>query len=465
MNENVKFKKASVYYLIGTLFNKGIGFITVPIFTRILTVADYGIVTTYNSWVGIISMFISLALYMAVRLSFVDYEHNVNDFLSSILLFTIVYGIFILTSVYVVVYILPISANIGVIILCLLQALGSALIEDISQFLLMQVRYCFRTIILIVPNLLSTIISVIVIRFVLSCNLYWGRIIPNALITFTIGLGLTLYFLPKGKIALNRAYLKYGLKLSLPLVLHGIALNILSQSDRTMITWLREASETGIYGLIYNFSMIATVITTAFDGIWVPFFMENMKKNLNAEINKYSLKYVELMTIAMVGVVLVGPEIVKLLATKAYWEGILIIPPIVLSNYLIFIYTLYVYVEHFHKKTLFISINTMLAAAVNIILNYFFIIRWGYIGAAYSTLLSYILSLILHYVYARKLNKTVLPIKQFVIPLVIIVFAVIIFYLFIDNWVIRWIVAFSCAILLAIKEKTFVMTIMKKKAS
>ena len=64
MNDNVSLKKASTFYLIGSLFNKGIGFITVPIFTRILTLSDYGIVTTYNSWVSIISMFISLALYM-----------------------------------------------------------------------------------------------------------------------------------------------------------------------------------------------------------------------------------------------------------------------------------------------------------------------------------------------------------------------------------------------------------------
>ena len=47
MNDNVSLKKASTFYLIGSLFNKGIGFITVPIFTRILTLSDYGIVTSH----------------------------------------------------------------------------------------------------------------------------------------------------------------------------------------------------------------------------------------------------------------------------------------------------------------------------------------------------------------------------------------------------------------------------------
>lgn len=79
--------------------------------------------------------------------------------------------------------------------------------------------------------------------------------------------------------------------------------------------------------------------------------MDNMKKGDSKAINEYFLKYIELMTIAMIGVILVGPEVVKLLSTREYWQGIVIIPPIVLSNYLIFIYTLYVYIEHFYKKT------------------------------------------------------------------------------------------------------------------
>lgn len=64
------YKKASTCYLIGNIFNKGIAFLTVPIFTRILSTSDYGIVTTYNSWIGIVSMLLGFALHMAIRSSF-----------------------------------------------------------------------------------------------------------------------------------------------------------------------------------------------------------------------------------------------------------------------------------------------------------------------------------------------------------------------------------------------------------
>lgn len=462
MENNVK--KASSYYLVGTIFNKGIGFITIPIFTKILSMTDYGVVTTYNSWVTIVSMFISLALYMAIRSSFVDYENKVNDFLSTILLFTTCYGLCLAIFICVAIILLPISINIGLVVLCFMQAIGSALIEEISQFLMMRVNYRFRTAIMVLPNLLSTIIAIIAIRYIVQHNQYLGRIVPNALITFGIAILLLVLFLPKGTIKINKEYLKYGLKISMPLVLHGIALNILSQADRTMISAIRSTSETAIYGLIYNFSMIATVITTALDGIWVPFFMRNMRdKNYNP-INLYSNKYIEIMAIAMIGVVLVGPEIVKLLSIESYWEGINIIPPIVLSNFLIFLYTLYVYVEHYYKKTMFISFNTTTAAVLNIVLNVFFIRNWGYVGAAYSTLISYAVSLVLHYIYARKLNRTVFPLKQIMLPLLLIIVVVILFYLFLNQWFARWALAFVCLVCLLVKEKEFLKSSINKRS-
>ena len=43
------FAEAGALYFIATLFNKGIGFVTVPIFSRILTTSDYGRACEKNS--------------------------------------------------------------------------------------------------------------------------------------------------------------------------------------------------------------------------------------------------------------------------------------------------------------------------------------------------------------------------------------------------------------------------------
>ena len=72
----------------------------------------------------------------------------------------------------------------------------------------------------------------------------------------------------------------YLLKISLPLIIHTIALNVLSQSDRTMLSALRNTSETGVYSLVYNFSMIATVLVSTMESIWIPWFSRKIKEKL-----------------------------------------------------------------------------------------------------------------------------------------------------------------------------------------
>ena len=83
-------KKASTYYLIGTFFNKGMSFLTVPIFTRLLSTYDYGIVNTYTSWSGIISVVFGFAIYMGIRAAFIDHEDVIDDFMSVCNTFTII---------------------------------------------------------------------------------------------------------------------------------------------------------------------------------------------------------------------------------------------------------------------------------------------------------------------------------------------------------------------------------------
>ena len=423
---------------IGSLFNKGFAFLTVPIFTRILSTTDYGIVTTYNSWISILSMVMGFAIHMGIRAAFIDYKEKIDDFVSVTTTFTLLCGGVMCLFIGGGAYLLRINVDLTLIVLCLLQGLATALVQNYSMYLMMQYRYKFRTALMILPNLLSVGASVFAILFVVKTDLYMGRIVPTALINAAFGLITVALVYARSHVLYNREYLKYGLAISMPLVLHGIALNILSQSDRTMITWLADASQTGVYSLIYNFSMIATVITTSLDGVWVPWFTERLKNREIKSINDLAVDYINLMTYAMVGVMFVGPEVVKLLASSKYWEGISIIPPVVLANYIIFAYTLYVNIEHFYKKTPYITVNTLIAAGSNLILNYIFIPLYGYVAAAYTTLFSYLLAFVLHARYAKKLEPDVYPLKSFVRPLAHIFGAMIVFYLFMNEWYIRW---------------------------
>lgn len=452
-NNQNKLKYASTYYLFGSLFNKGIAFFTVPIFTRLLSTSDYGIVTTYNSCIAILSMVVGFALHTGIRIAFVDYKDEMKDFIATTTTFTLLSGGVLSAIIMLISRLVSFNLNTALIVLCLLQSVATALIEDYSMYLMMQYRYKFRTALMILPNLIAVVLSIITIKFILTDNLYLGRIIPTTSTIIMFGLMVCLLVYSKSRCLLNREYLKYALSFSLPLILHGIALNILSQSDLTMITWLADSSQTGIYSLIHNFSMIATVITTSLEGIWVPWFYNKLQKKNYSEINVVAKDYINLMTYCMIGVIMAGPEVVKLLASSTYWDGIKIIPPIVISNFIIFAYTLYVNIEHYHKKTKGITINTIIAAITNIVLNFLFISRFGYVAAAYTTLTSYLVSFILHARKSKKLEPDLYPIKYFTLPLVEIAVATILFYVFMDNAIVRWFDVILFVIAMLVKER------------
>ncbi|MBR3614185.1 MAG: oligosaccharide flippase family protein [Clostridia bacterium] len=446
-----KEKKASILYLFSTLFNKGIAFLTVPIFTRLLSTSDYGLATTYTSWVDIFTVVLSLALYMSIRTAFVDFKEEKKEFLNTIITFTLIISFVFNTIVIILGQIFRL--DIFLIVCAIIQGTAGALLIDYQQYLMMELKYVQRSIFLSLPNFLGAILSIIILLYIPMSQKYMGRIIPMLITHILFGIVIMCCVYKKQKPLINKKYLKYGLTLSLPLVLHGIALNVLSQSDRTMITVLASSSETGIYSLVYNFGMIATVITTALEGVWVPWFMSKIEKNSIEEINDKALDYIKLITCAMVGLILVGPEILKILASKEYWEGINIIPPIVLANYFVFMYSLHVNVEHYYKKTLVITVNTIIAAVVNVILNFLFIPKYGYVAAAYTTVIAYLVALILHAKCTYKLEKNIFPIKDIINPIVTIGIITIMYHIWMNNIIVRWGIFAIYMMTILIKEK------------
>nr|WP_288347551.1 oligosaccharide flippase family protein [uncultured Anaerostipes sp.] len=456
-----KGKQAGTLYFIATLFNKGIAFLTIPIFSRILTTADFGIVTTYSSWVDIFTVVFSLALYLSIRTAFVDFEGKEISYLNTVISFTLLFGtiigIAILgTNIYIIKF------DIVLIILAISQGIGSAILNDYMTYLMMKLDYVKRTFFMIMPNFISVVLALLIINSGFISKRYMGRIWPMAIVYIIFGviICIDVYKVARPKIIFEQ--IQYGLKFSLPLVLHGIALNILSQSDRTMITWLAGADQTGIYSLVYSFGMIATVITTALEGLWVPWFFGKLKNKSINDINKCAVDYIKLMTFAMIVLIMIGPEVYKFLADKSYWGGIKIIPPIVLANYMIFAYSLYVNVEHYYKKTKGVTVNTLIAAGCNIILNLIFIPIFGYVAAAYTTLVSYFVALLLHARCSKKIEKKVLPFKIFIMPFLEILGITLIYYLLLNMTLIRWSILIVLMCLAIIKNRELIIQYLKK---
>lgn len=424
-------------YLFGNLFNKAIAFITVPIFTRMLTTSEYGIVSTYSSWVLILAVIVGLSLGNTVRNAYVDYHTSLYKYFSSVLFCALLNFVFLLLICFCIIQKVQLKIETPLIIFCLIESFGSFVINAAIMKYVMEEKALKRTIFLVLPNLISTIISIILLMNIKGMN-YYGRIIPTCIVTAVFGFGLLFYYFYKGRCFVKREYWSYALSLSLPLIFHSLSTYILSISDRSLIAYFCGTSDTGIYSLVYSFSMIATVIISSAEYMWIPFFTKKLINNKKDIINKTAKFYIEIITVVISLLIMVSPEILVLLASKDYWSGKFIIAPIVLASYYTFLYSISVNAEFYYKKTKFIAFNTVIAAAINIILNIIFIPVYGAFAAAYTTLISYIISFVIHYLYMKKVDCELFPFKLYIKPVCLIMFLALVMQISLDYWMIRW---------------------------
>ena len=94
--------KASMWYLACSVLQKAIGFLTTPIFTRVMGTSDFGVVSMYNSWEAIFTVFCTLYLYNGVyNNAMIEYKYDKDGFTSSMQTLTTVLSVAVFGVVYV----------------------------------------------------------------------------------------------------------------------------------------------------------------------------------------------------------------------------------------------------------------------------------------------------------------------------------------------------------------------------
>ena len=100
-----------------------------------------------------------------------------------------------------------------------------------------------------------------------------------------------------------------------------------------------------------------------------------------------------------------APEAVRIFAPKSYYEAIYCIPPVAMGVLFLYSYDLFAKFVFYYERTIMIMLASIGGAILNIALNYIGIKMFGYIAAAYTTLICYIAFDIFHYVLMTKICK------------------------------------------------------------
>lgn len=434
-----KYLTASIYYVIGNVIGQGVVLLSSSIFTRMMSKEAYGLVNTYAAWVLVLNTFIGLNLFITVRNAYIDYYERYEEFVSSVLLLSLEAFCVFTTVILAGIKLLHIQVDLFVVLLAAVQAISLHTINYEMAVQAMQNKYKQRTLLMIFPNCVHTILSILLI-FWYTDNQYYAKIIGNMFGLFVFAISIIIWRFSHKKPKYVAEYWKYALSISLPAILNTLSDLVLIQSDRIMLTELVGADETAVYSLVYNIGAVIYALYTAINGAWAAWFYKNLAKNEEQKIKRIQTIYLYGFIVLTIGILTVSPEVIKILSPESYWQGINYVNLIVMASFLMFEYAFFTTYLMYRKENGIIAVNTVMAAVLNIGLNYYFIPRYRGVGAAVATIISYIILYLLHYRVIRKQGTECFCLRKMFLGIGIIAGYAGLFYFIQNQLVIRSIV-------------------------
>lgn len=397
--------KASFWFLICSFFQRGISVITTPIFTRLMTTQEYGQYSVFQSWMDIMTIFVSLKLYAGVFLQGIVKQTDKNRFAAAMqgLSFTlfIIWGIIVCSFHSFFTKLTSLTAVQLVAMLSLIWTTGVFSYWSVEQRTIN--NYKPLIVITLLTSFLKPMLGIVLV--IESDDKVTARILGLAFVELLFYVSLFIKDMKKGKCFCDKAIWKYALSFNLPLLPHYLSMAVLNSSDRIMIKYYAGESKAGIYSLAYSIALIMTLFNSALLQTVEPWLYKKINANEQRDIPKVG--YVTLILIAFVNIILIAfaPEAVKIFAPAEYMEAIWIIPSVAMSVYFMFAYSLFAAFEFYFEKTRYITVATLIGAIANIVLNMIFIPVFGYYAAGYTTLVCYMVFAIMHYWFMTKICR------------------------------------------------------------
>jgi O-antigen/teichoic acid export membrane protein len=190
----------------------------------------------------------------------------------------------------------------------------------------------------------------------------------------------------------SRSMLSRAAAFGLPKVPHGLAVQVLNLSDRKLIEIFATLAESGLYHIAYMMGTGVKFFLSAFELAWSPFVYAQLEKpdapRILSRIATYA--FAVLAGFGLLNAVF-GRELLFLMAKPKFHAAHPVIPIVVLAYVMQGVFALTSIGIGISKKTRYFPIITIAAAALNVVLNLFWIPRFGILGAAWSTVAGYAL--------------------------------------------------------------------------
>lgn len=405
------FRKSSVYGL-GSFLVIGLNFLVLPLYTRYLTPEEFGIVYLSRAMVLILSIIISLGIHRSV----VYFYHRTSDTeerrktMGALWLFTLF---------------------VSVLIILILNGLGRTILPSLSHgalpslFFQLSIWTAFFTTLGLLPltllqakeqpdryvvlTLIRTLLVIgITLKFIVwddrgAYGYLWGALLASAIMLIPSVLFVMKDVVLQWKATILRPALGY----SLPLVPHDLSGWVLEYSDRVILERFVSLDAIGVYSFGYQIASIMGNIAIAIKDAWLPFLFSTTQvqdKAYDPTLSRMVTYYVFALCWIGLGISLYSRSLLTLFVDPAYLASYPIILWVVagrLCNGLYFIPVNFLFLK---SKTIWIPVITLTSGICGIAMNLLLVPSYGIIAAAWVTLLSYAIMMIVAWFVAERIH-------------------------------------------------------------
>lgn len=400
----------SAVYSFANLLQKGVGFLMIPVYTHFLTPSDYGVLEMMDLTMMVLATITGMKIGGAIIRFYYRYDsleekrEVLSTGLMGITFFALAMALILELSAR------PISGFVlGSVeythlfqIIFISMALQTIAVVPESLLLAQKRSVTFSTITLL------TFVSYLTfnILFIVGMKMGVMGMVISTLITKMLNVSMLFTvtwreFNMKFSLEKFKAMLSY----SLPLIPAGLCLFAIHYSDRYFIQKFVSLDELGLYSLGYKFGMIISVIVAQpIFRIWNTQRYDIAKKPGSEEVFGRMFTYI-IFAFILVGLFIstLIDETIAIMAPESY-QGAAGIVALVVAGYILFgcasFAQLGMYVNY---KTKYLFPIQFLTALINVILNLLLIPIYGIMGAAFSTMMTFLCLTIFSFIVSQKL--------------------------------------------------------------
>ncbi|MBL8202139.1 MAG: polysaccharide biosynthesis protein [Chromatiales bacterium] len=389
-------RDASLYSL-STLLARGFSFITVPVFTRILSPADYGALDLLSYAAVLAPLVIGAGLDQAVGRYYLDSsldEEERRRIAST--------GLFYNLIAFAVVGLLLAPAADFLARGWLAGQVGPGTVQIVLVFMWIQsifyitnnqLRYLFRARAFALSNVGNTVLSTassfaaIVWLDLGVAGVFLGQAFGQLVFSVvSIWLARDCY-----RAVFDLALLRRMLVYSLPLVPGTLAFFVMQYVDRYVLNDARGLAEVGIYGMGARIASLVNLFLMGFQGAWWPHVMSAFREpDAPGKFRKVAEVYLLVTMAILVLLSLFGHEVLLLLTTPEFAAGYVVVPLLVLGAVMASVANYFSYGIQIAEKNHYRMLLNLGALVAAVGLNLLLVPALGVVGAALANALCFV---------------------------------------------------------------------------